>query len=127
MVKKIIIVKGVQAMPVYQYACRDCSYEFEKRQGFNDDPLTVCPTCEGTVQRVITPVGIIFKGSGFYINDSKKDSKNGQTKNSTIPSASDSDGKSKETESSKASTDDVKKETKKETPKADTKKATSDA
>ena len=58
-------------MPVYQYACRDCGNRFEKRQSFHDDPLSICPECQGGVQRVINPVGIIFKGAGFYINDSK--------------------------------------------------------
>lgn len=74
-------------MPVYQYACNDCENEFEKRQGFNDDPIDICPSCEGSVRRVISPVGIIFKGTGFYINDSKKskNGSNGQTK-STVTS-----------------------------------------
>ena len=63
-------------MPVYQYACRDCGYQFETRQSFHDDPLTLCPKCEADIRRVINPVGIIFKGSGFYITDNKK--KNGR-------------------------------------------------
>ena len=63
-------------MPTYQYACQKCGYQFEKRQRFNDQPLSVCPNCEGEVQRVISPVGIIFKGPGFYITDNK--SKNGK-------------------------------------------------
>lgn len=64
-------------MPVYQYACRDCGYQFEARQSFHDDPLSICPTCKGHIQRVINPVGIIFKGSGFYITDNKKNGRNG--------------------------------------------------
>lgn len=63
-------------MPTYQYACQQCGHQFEKRQRFNDQPLSVCPNCAGTVQRVISPVGIIFKGPGFYITDNK--SKNGK-------------------------------------------------
>lgn len=59
-------------MPVYAYECRDCGVRFERRQGFDDPPITVCPECEGEVHRLIQPAGIIFKGSGFYINDSRK-------------------------------------------------------
>jgi len=64
-------------MPVYQYACRDCGYQFEAKQSFHDDPLSICPTCKGRIHRVINPVGIIFKGSGFYITDNKKNGRNG--------------------------------------------------
>jgi putative FmdB family regulatory protein len=59
-------------MPTYQYLCRDCGHGFEQFQKFSDDPLTVCPVCEGLVQRVIQNVGVVFKGSGWYINDSRK-------------------------------------------------------
>jgi len=58
-------------MPIYTYECENCGERFEARQGFNDSPLTICPTCEGKLYRVIQPVGIVFKGSGFYVNDSK--------------------------------------------------------
>jgi len=59
-------------MPTYQYQCRDCGHGFEQFQKFSDDPLSVCPACEGRVQRVIQNVGVVFKGSGWYINDSRK-------------------------------------------------------
>ncbi len=58
-------------MPVYTYECESCGERFEARQSFNDEPLTVCPTCEGKLYRVIQPVGIVFKGSGFYVTDSR--------------------------------------------------------
>ncbi len=58
-------------MPVYTYECENCGERFEARQSFNDEPLTVCPTCEGKLYRVIQPVGIVFKGSGFYVTDSR--------------------------------------------------------
>ncbi len=58
-------------MPVYTYECENCGERFEARQSFNDEPLTVCPTCEGKIYRVIQPVGIVFKGSGFYVTDSR--------------------------------------------------------
>jgi len=60
-------------MPTYEYECRECSYTFEAFQSINDDPLEKCPLCGGKVKRLIGGgSGIIFKGSGFYITDSKK-------------------------------------------------------
>jgi putative FmdB family regulatory protein len=59
-------------MPTYRYRCADCSAEFEQYQKFTDAALTTCPTCHGAIRRVIGPVGVVFKGSGFYINDSRK-------------------------------------------------------
>ena len=58
-------------MPTYQYRCRDCTTEFEIRQSFSDDPITVCPTdeCPGLLRKVFSGVGISFKGDGFYKND----------------------------------------------------------
>jgi len=58
-------------MPTYQYACQICGHQFEIRQRFSEDPLTECPECRGRIRRIISPVGIIFKGSGFYITDNK--------------------------------------------------------
>jgi putative FmdB family regulatory protein len=58
-------------MPIYVYRCDDCSSQLEKRQGFSDAPLTTCETCGGSIRRVLQPVGIIFKGSGFYSTDNR--------------------------------------------------------
>jgi putative FmdB family regulatory protein len=58
-------------MPVYTYECENCGERFEAKQKFSDEPLTVCPTCEGPVHRVIQPVRVVFKGSGFYVTDSR--------------------------------------------------------
>ena len=58
-------------MPIYAYECRECGVRFDRRQSFNDDPITVCPECEGKVHRLIQPAGIIFKGSGFYVTDNR--------------------------------------------------------
>jgi putative FmdB family regulatory protein len=58
-------------MPVYTYECGDCGVRFDARQSFSDDPITVCPECEGRVHRLIQPAGIIFKGSGFYVTDNR--------------------------------------------------------
>ena len=61
-------------MPTYEYQCRTCGHHFEKMQRFSESPLTECPKCGGEVRRVIHPAGVIFKGSGWYITDSRKGS-----------------------------------------------------
>jgi putative FmdB family regulatory protein len=59
-------------MPTYVYACDGCGKQFEQFQSFKDEPLSVCPCGQsGKVRRVIQPAGIVFKGSGWYINDSR--------------------------------------------------------
>lgn len=58
-------------MPLYSYKGTNCDHEFEIRQRFADEPLTECPVCAGPVRRIITPVGIVFKGSGFYVTDNR--------------------------------------------------------
>ena len=61
-------------MPIYQYCCSKCNTSFELRQGFNDDSVAACPKCKGEAKRRFVPVPIIFKGSGFYVTDSRKPS-----------------------------------------------------
>lgn len=56
-------------MPIYEYECDDCGYRFERHQSIASGPVKRCPQCGGPVRRVIYPVGIIFKGSGFYVTD----------------------------------------------------------
>jgi putative FmdB family regulatory protein len=56
-------------MPTYEYACRDCGEHLEVVQSFTDDPLTVCPACEGRLRKVFSAAGIVFKGSGWHIKD----------------------------------------------------------
>lgn len=58
-------------MPTYQYRCTDCSAEHEVVQRFTDDPLTDCPACDGTLRKVYSAVGVVFKGSGFYATDNR--------------------------------------------------------
>ncbi|MGY5035366.1 FmdB family zinc ribbon protein [Streptomyces sp. 900116325] len=58
-------------MPTYQYQCTECGEGLEAVQKFTDDALTVCPNCEGRLKKVFSAVGIVFKGSGFYRNDSR--------------------------------------------------------
>jgi putative FmdB family regulatory protein len=59
-------------MPTYVYACDTCGAQFEQFQSFKDEPLRTCLACAGAVRRVFQPVGIVFKGSGWYITDSRK-------------------------------------------------------
>jgi putative FmdB family regulatory protein len=61
-------------VPTYQYACTECGERTEVVQKFTDDALTTCATCGGKLRKVYSPVGIVFKGSGFYRTDSRKNS-----------------------------------------------------
>ncbi|VXC16271.1 FmdB family zinc ribbon protein [Nocardioides sp. AX2bis] len=59
-------------MPTYQYACTECGHRFEQVQSFSDDALTECPQCQGRLRKLFNAVGVVFKGSGFYRNDSRE-------------------------------------------------------
>ncbi|MBV9324882.1 MAG: FmdB family transcriptional regulator [Chloroflexi bacterium] len=84
-------------MPTYTYTCTACSETIEKRQSFSDAPLTTCEQCGGALRKVIHPVGIVFKGSGWYITDSRSSSSSSSSSNgSTSTSASDGSTASKE-------------------------------
>ncbi|MFD4222487.1 FmdB family zinc ribbon protein [Streptomyces griseus] len=76
-------------MPTYQYQCTECGEGLEAVQKFTDDALTVCPSCDGRLKKVFSAVGIVFKGSGFYRNDSRGSSSS-STPASTTSKSSDS-------------------------------------
>jgi putative FmdB family regulatory protein len=59
-------------VPTYEYECGVCQSRFERKQSFNEEPVAMCPECRGKAQRVIHSIPVIFKGSGFYITDSRK-------------------------------------------------------
>jgi len=61
-------------VPTYEYACTECGHGFEAVQKFSDDALTECPQCQGRLRKVFAAVGVVFKGSGFYHNDSRASS-----------------------------------------------------
>lgn len=84
-------------MPTYDYRCTACSHEFEAQQAFTDDPLTECPECGGAVKKRFNSVGISFKGSGFYKNDSR-----GSSSSSSSPGSSSSSGGASESSSTPA-------------------------
>lgn len=60
-------------MPHYDYKCSACGHKFELKQSFQDDPVAQCPCCQGKSRRILYAPPIIFKGSGFYITDHRKD------------------------------------------------------
>ncbi|WP_025272645.1 FmdB family zinc ribbon protein [Haloglycomyces albus] len=97
-------------MPVYEYRCGDCGYEFDQRQSFSEARLTDCPSCgqEKSLKKLFGSVGVSFKGSGFYRNDSRS------TNSSKIGSdSSQKDGKKKEDSGGESkSSDAAKSETK---------------
>ena len=72
-------------MPTYQYACTSCGHQLEAVQSFSDAALTECPECQGSLRKVFSAVGIVFKGSGFYRTDSRAD-KSGSSKTGSTPS-----------------------------------------
>ncbi|MFD5552420.1 FmdB family zinc ribbon protein [Streptomyces sp. NPDC127068] len=74
-------------MPTYQYQCTECGEGLEAVQKFTDDALTECPNCSGRLKKVFSAVGIVFKGSGFYRNDSR-----GSSSSSSPAAASKSSG-----------------------------------
>ncbi len=81
-------------MPIYIYQCDSCGVTFERQQSFSDAPLTECPECDGHVHRVIQPIGVVFKGSGFYVTDNRAKSStalSGTGKSEPKPTSSDSD------------------------------------
>jgi putative FmdB family regulatory protein len=95
-------------VPTYQYACTECGEQLEVVQKFSDDPLTVCPACEGRLRKVFSPVGIVFKGSGFYRTDSRSGNgsapkeKAGDSSSSSADAKTDSGSKSDSAKSDSA-------------------------
>ncbi|GGR49231.1 FmdB family zinc ribbon protein [Streptomyces roseolus] len=83
-------------MPTYQYQCTECGEGLEAVQKFTDDALTECPACHGRLKKVFSAVGIVFKGSGFYRNDSRgaSSSSSPATKSSTSSTTSTSSSSS---------------------------------
>ena len=86
-------------MPVYTYRCESCGVQFERQQSFHDAPLKTCPECrKKSLKKVIAPVGIVFKGSGFYATDYKPPSGQGSHKHKKHKDAPASETKADATE-----------------------------
>lgn len=94
-------------MPTYAYRCTNCAHEFEAVQKFSEDPLKDCPECGAHIRRVFQPVGIVFKGSGWYINDSRKGSEKSDSGSTAKASTAESGSSKSEpaTSSAPASTE----------------------
>ena len=92
-------------MPTYQYACTECGEQLEAVQSFSDPTLTECPNCGGKLRKVFNSVGIVFKGSGFYRNDSRADNGSKEKAASTsAPAETKSDSSSSSTPAPATST-----------------------
>src|SRR5580658_9739022 len=90
-------------MPTYEYACTSCGEHVEVVQSFRDDPLTTCPACAGPLRKVFGSIGVVFKGSGFYKNDSRpaaKESKGAKDAAPSTSSESSGDGSAKDASAS---------------------------
>ena len=83
-------------MPTYEYACTSCGHHVEAVQSFSDDPLTVCPSCGGSLRKVFGSIGIVLKGSGFYKTDSRAAASSGSASGSKGPGGDPSGGASSE-------------------------------
>jgi putative FmdB family regulatory protein len=96
-------------MPLYEYECEGCGVRFERRQHMEDEPVKECPECGSRVHRLIQPVGIIFKGSGFYVTDNRSKSSTstpGTVKESSDTSKTDSDTSSSDSSAGDSSSSD---------------------
>ncbi|MFJ9892571.1 FmdB family zinc ribbon protein [Streptomyces sp. NPDC091280] len=92
-------------MPTYQYQCTECGEGLEAVQKFTDDALTECPNCGGRLKKVFSAVGIVFKGSGFYRNDSRGSSSSSSPATSKPSTSSDAKPSTPSTTSSSSSSD----------------------
>ncbi|MEU8977512.1 FmdB family zinc ribbon protein [Streptomyces sp. NPDC048309] len=90
-------------MPTYQYQCTECGDGLEAVQKFTDDALTECPNCSGRLKKVFSAVGIVFKGSGFYRNDSRGSSSSSSPASKPSTSSPSSDSKPSTSSTSSAS------------------------
>lgn len=87
-------------MPLYEYACKSCDSRFEVKQSFSDAPLTTHEGCGGELRKLLQPVGIVFKGSGWYITDSRSTpSESSSSSSSTSSSTSTKSESNTETKS----------------------------
>ena len=105
-------------MPIYEYECDNCGARFERFQSIRDEPIRQCPTCSGQVHKVLHPAGIIFKGSGWYITDSRKSASGAVTSESQAagaePKAASKSNDGESNAASKSSPTETKAETKSE-------------
>jgi len=90
-------------MPIYEYACTACGERTEARQSFTDPPLDTCPICGGSLRKLYSPVGVVFKGSGFYSTDNNKAAKQGKSSESSSKGSKDTSKGTQSKDSSSSS------------------------
>ena len=93
-------------MPTYGYRCTNCGHQFEILQRVSDEPLKVCPQCQGKLTKILYPAGVIFKGSGFYTTDYKGSGKSGSANGSGASAEAKSEPKSETKSESKSESSD---------------------
>jgi putative FmdB family regulatory protein len=74
-------------MPLYEYECESCSHKFEQRRSFSEGASAKCPHCQCAATRIFAPVPIVFKGSGFYVTDYRREKAPTEEKPSSKPAA----------------------------------------
>lgn len=94
-------------MPTYEYACRDCGHHLEVVQSFNDEPLQTCERCHGQLRKVFSAAGIIFKGSGYYVTDTRAGAPKKTTSGAEDSAGSSDSSDTSSTSSETASTTDT--------------------
>lgn len=92
-------------MPTYSYACTECGNRFDVVQAFSDAALTTCEKCSGRLRKLFGNVGVVFKGSGFYRNDSREASKSSSSTSTSSSTSSNGDASSSSSEKSSSSSD----------------------
>jgi putative FmdB family regulatory protein len=94
-------------MPTYEYVCRDCGHHLEVVQSFTDDPLQTCQRCQGQLRKVFSAAGIIFKGSGYYVTDTRASARKGAKSASSDAGASAGESSASSDSSSDTTTSDT--------------------
>ena len=92
-------------MPTYSYACTECGNRFDVVQAFSDAALTTCEKCSGRLRKLFGNVGVVFKGSGFYRNDSREASKSSSSTSTSSSTSSNGDASSSSSEKPSSSSD----------------------
>jgi putative FmdB family regulatory protein len=108
-----------ETVPTYQYACTACGHQLEAVQSFADEPLTECPACEGRLRKLFSSVGVVFKGSGFYRNDSRTGSASSSGRDSDSAKESSAGKETKDTTASSPKTESSTSSTSSTAPKKD--------
>jgi len=97
-------------MPLYAYKCKDCETIFERQQRMSEPPIRECPECQGSVRRLINNVGIVFKGSGFYVTDNRNGNGRVKPPNGTNDTKSNTTTTTEKSETSSSTTETTKTE-----------------